>query len=93
MDLVFPPEVDKPRDRMKRARNRLRYILKAVALRKYGHTSVHQIARDANCSHAGIFNAINRGRFTEDMAKRIEAVFGREVLKHEVLLDPFTPMA
>lgn len=85
----IPPWIDNPRrSRAERAQLRLKFMLSQAALRKWGHTSIHVLATHAKCNHSSIFNAINRGYFTEQMAQSIEQVFGRAELPHEWLVDP-----
>ena len=52
----FPTWVDRERDRRKRAQLRLKYMLFHATLRKYGRTSIHDLARDVGCNHSSIFN-------------------------------------
>lgn len=84
----FPTWIDHEQDRRKRARLRLKFMLSHATLRKYGRTSIHDLARDVQCNHSSVFNAIARGYFTTDMAERIERVVGRAELRHEWLVDP-----
>lgn len=85
----FPSWIDTKRHpAAKRAQLRLKYMLSAAALQKWGDTSVRKLAAQAGCDHSSIFNAINRGAFTESMALSIERVFGRDVLPHEWLISP-----
>lgn len=85
----FPSWIDKPRTTAaRRAQLRLKYMLSSAALQKWGDTSIRKIATHAGCDHSSIFNAINRGWFTEQMAMSIEDVFGRDVLPHEWLERP-----
>lgn len=83
----FPPWIENKKHAQK-ARLRLKHMLQVAALNHYGRTSMHDLARDAGCNHSSIFNAINRGYFTESMALSIEQVFGRDRLKHEALMRP-----
>ena len=64
----FPTWVDRERDRRKRASLRLKYMLSHATLRKYGRTSIHDLARDVGCNHSSIFNAISRGWFTSELS-------------------------
>jgi lambda repressor-like predicted transcriptional regulator len=84
----LPPWIDRPRDRRKRAQLRLKYMLSVATLRKYGRTSIHDLARDVGCNHSSIFNAISRGYFTEPMAMSIERVLSRDEIRHEWLVAP-----
>ena len=84
----FPTWVDRERDRRKRASLRLKYMLSHATLRKYGRTSIHDLARDVGCNQSSIFNAISRGWFTSEMAQGIERVLTREELPHEWLVKP-----
>lgn len=86
--MQFPQWVDRPKNEKARAQKRLKYMLSHAALRKFGRTSMHDLAREINCNHSSIFNAINRGYFTEPMAESIERVFGRTELRKEALTDP-----
>jgi len=87
----YPSWIDSPRNSdAKRAQLRLKYLLSHAALRRYGRTSMHDLARDAGCNHSSIFNAINRGYFTEQMAGAIEGVLGREDCPKEALINPLT---
>lgn len=74
----------------RQAQLRLKYMLSLAALRKYGKSSIHQIARDIGCDHSSIFNAINRGYMTAPMAESIEKNFGREEIRSEWLTSPMT---
>lgn len=85
--MTFPPWIERKPANL-RARLRLKHMLQVAALNHYGRTSMHDLARDAGCNHSSIFNAINRGYFTESMAKSIEKVFGRDRLRHECLTNP-----
>lgn len=85
----FPPWIDTPKNSdAKRASLRLKYLLCHATLRHYGRTSMHDLARDAGCNHSSIFNAINRGYFTEQMAQAIERVLGREHCPAQSLIEP-----
>jgi hypothetical protein len=84
----FPTWVERERDRRKRAQLRLKYLLSHATLRKYGRTSIHDLARDVGCNHSSIFNAINRGYFTSTMAEGIEKVLSRDEIRHEWLVAP-----
>lgn len=84
----FPTWIERERKPLKRAQLRLKFMLSNAALRHYGRTSMHDLARDAGVNHSSIFNAINRGYFTEPMALAIERVFGANELPHEHLLRP-----
>ncbi len=84
----FPSWIDKVRDDKKRARLRLKYMLSIATLRKFGKASMHRLAREVGCDHSSIFNAIDRGWFTPQMAENIEKVFGRDELPSEALVFP-----
>ena len=84
----FPTWIDRERDRRKRAQLRLKYMLSCATLRKYGRTSIRDLALDVGCNHSSIFNAISRGWFTTEMAHGIERVLTREELQHEWLVKP-----
>jgi lambda repressor-like predicted transcriptional regulator len=84
----FPPWIDRERNPLKRAQRRLKFMLAHAALRHYGRTSMHDLARDAGVNHSSIFNAINRGYFTEPMAEAIEKVFGANELPRQHLIKP-----
>lgn len=84
----FPSWIERERDDARRARLRLKFMLSQAALRRYGDTSIRKLAKDAGCNHSSIFNAINRGTFTEPMAQAIEDVFGRSELHAEWLVQP-----
>lgn len=84
----FPSWIDRERSPIKRAQKRLKFMLNHAALRHYGRTSMHDLARDAGVNHSSIFNAINRGYFTEPMAEAIERVFGQAELPREYLVKP-----
>lgn len=84
----FPPWIDRERSALKRAQRRLKFMLSHAALHHYGRTSMHDLARDAGVNHSSIFNAINRGYFTEPMAEAIEKVFGQAALPREYLTNP-----
>jgi len=86
--MQFPYWIDQQQDKRQRARLRLKFMLSHATLRKYGRTSIHDLARDVQCNHSSVFNAIARGYFTTDMAERIERVLGRTELRHEWLVDP-----
>lgn len=86
--MQFPQWVDRPKNERTRAQKRLKYMLAHAALRKFGRTSMHDLAREIQCNHSSIFNAINRGYFTEPMAESIERVFGRDELPREALIQP-----
>lgn len=73
---------------LKRAQLRLKFMLNLAALHKYGRTSMHDLARDVGCNHSSIFNAINRGYFTPQMAECIERVVGADQLQAQWLTDP-----
>lgn len=81
----FPDWIEKSK---KKAPLRLKYMLSVAALRKYGRASMHELARDAQCDHSSIFNAIARGYFTQDMAKKIEHAVGRKELPADWLMHP-----
>lgn len=84
----FPSWVDRERDRRKRAQLRLKFMISQATLRRYGRTSVHDLARDVGCNHSSIFNAIARGHFTSSMAEAIERVLTRDEIRHEWLVAP-----
>lgn len=86
--MYFPPWIDRERSAVKRAQRRLKFMLCHATLRVYGRTSMHDLARDAGINHSSIFNAINRGWFTDAMAQRIETVLGRAELPKEWLVKP-----
>ena len=66
----FPVWIESPRhSRAKRAQLRLKFMLNLATLRRFGRTSMHDLAREIGCNHSSIFNAINRGYFTEPMAQ------------------------
>jgi len=83
----FPPWVDRG-DERRRAQQRLKFMLSHATLRKFGRTSMHDLARATSFNHSSIFNAIARGNFTEAMAERIEAALGREEIRKEWLVKP-----
>lgn len=86
--MQFPYWIDNTRNTRKKAQLRLKYMLNRAALEKYGRTSMHDLAADAGCNHSSIFNAINRGYFTPQMAEAIERVFGKGLLPAEHLVEP-----
>lgn len=86
--MQFPDWIDAPKNRKRQASLRLKYMLSIASLRKYGRASMHDLARDAQCNHSSIFNAIARGYFTTEMAKQIEKVVGRHELPSDWLMHP-----
>jgi hypothetical protein len=84
----FPSWIERERDQRKRAQLRLKFMLSQATLRKYGRTSIHDLARDVGCNHSSIFNAIKRGYFTSAMAEGIEKVLSRAEIRHEWLVEP-----
>lgn len=84
----FPSWIERERDQRKRAQLRLKFMLFHATLRKYGRTSIHDLARDVGCNHSSIFNAIARGWFTTSMAEGIEKVLTRDEIRHEWLVAP-----
>ncbi len=87
--MKFPSRIDSQRHAgPTRATMRLKYMLQRAALDHFGRPSMHDLAREAGCNHSSIFNAIERGYFTEEMALKIEQVFGRKALPHEWLTQP-----
>lgn len=85
----FPHWIDSPRNNAtKRAQLRLKYMLSLAALRKYGKASMHKLAADVGCDHSSIFNAINRGWMTTQMAESIEKVVGKNELPASWLVKP-----
>lgn len=88
--MQFPPWIDRHKSDKTRAQMRLKYMLSHAALRKFGRTSMHDLARAIGYNHSSIFNAINRGYFTSPMAEAIERCFGRAELPLEALINPLT---
>lgn len=86
--MQFPFWIENTRKREVKAQLRLKYMLNRAALERYGRTSMHDLAAEVGCNHSSIFNAINRGYFTPQMADAIELVFGRDVLPAEYLISP-----
>lgn len=85
----FPTWIDSARNPpLKRAQLRLKHMLGIATLHKFGRTSMHDLARAIGCNHSSIFNAINRGSFTLDMAERIEKVVGADMLPAQHLVKP-----
>jgi hypothetical protein len=84
----FPSYIETTRNKGKRAQLRLKYMLSIAMLRTHGRPSIHLLAQKAGCDHSSIFNAINRGYFTEPMAQAIESVVGRNELQKEWLVSP-----
>ncbi len=84
----FPSWIDKTRDDKKRAQLRLKHMLSIATLRKFGKASMHRLSKEVGCDHSSIFNAIDRGWFTPQMAADIERVFGRAELPSEALVFP-----
>lgn len=73
--MQFPTWIDSARNSpTKRAQLRLKYMLSLATLNRFGRTSMHDLAREIGCNHSSIFNAINRGYFTDEMAERISKV-------------------
>ena len=86
--MQFPYWIDNARKREAKAQLRLKYMLNRAALERYGRTSMHDLAAEAGCNHSSIFNAINRGYFTPQMAESIERVFGTDLLPAAYLTAP-----
>ena len=86
--MQFPYWIDNARKREAKAQLRLKYMLNRAALERYGRTSMHDLAAEAGCNHSSIFNAINRGYFTPQMAESIERVFGSDLLPAAYLMAP-----
>lgn len=84
----FPTWIEQERSAAERARLKLKHALNLAALHRFGNTSMHELARRIDCSHASIFNALARGSFSATMAKNIESFFGRDQIRSEFLIQP-----
>lgn len=89
--MLFPARIDsKKNNSLKRAQLRLRHMLATATLNKYGSASMRRMCRNNGFDHATVSIYIKRGQFSLKMALKIEALFGRDVLPHEALIDPLS---
>jgi hypothetical protein len=85
--MYFPPWVE-VKNNKKRAQNRLKYLLVHATHQAFGKPSIRRLATAAGCNHSSIFNAIDRGWFTADMAVKIEKAVGPHRLPTRALERP-----
>lgn len=91
--MVFPDYVDAPKTEGERARLRLKYMIYQAALFKYGNASMVDLAEEIDRNPSTIFNALAKGKFSEELAELIVSALGTKVikrhgLKREWLLEP-----
>lgn len=88
--MTFPSwiEATAEKDPERHAQLRLKYMLSAATLRRYGHTSIRRLAAESGLNHSSIFCAIKRGWFTESMAERIELALAPVPLPAAHLVNP-----
>lgn len=70
------------------ASNRLRYLIKRIAIEHNDKGSVEQIARLLGMHHSTFSIYIRRGHFSEAAALKLERTFGRDIVRAEWLRDP-----
>lgn len=85
--MYFPPWVD-VKNQKKRAQNRLKFLLVHATHEALGKPSIRTLASRAGCNHSSIFNAIDRGWFTGDMAAKIETAVGPKLIQAHWLERP-----
>lgn len=88
--MEFPTWIEQERDPLKKAQKRLKYMLNQGALRRYGKASIRTLAAHVPYDHSSIFNAIDRGSFTPQMAEAIERVLGPDITPACRLVSPLT---
>jgi len=84
----FPIWIENEKKPLKKAQLRLKFMLGMATMRRFGKSSVRGLAEHIPYNHSSIFNAIDRGSFTSDMASAIEKVVGRDELRAEWLVNP-----
>lgn len=84
----FPVWIEQEKSPLKRAQKRLRYMLCQATHFKHGRPSIRNLAKHIPYDHSSIFNAIDRGWLTSDMAKAIEGAVGRDQVRAEWLERP-----
>lgn len=85
--MYFPPWVE-VKNNKKRAQNRLKYLLVHATHQAFGKPSIRRLATAAGCNHSSIFNAIDRGWFTSDMATKIEVALTPRLMASRWLERP-----
>ena len=70
------------------ASNRLKYILKKIAIEHNQRGSTEQLARAIGMHHSTFSIYIRRGHFSNSAAAAIEKMFGREIVKADWLCEP-----
>lgn len=88
--MEFPKWVDSPRSKKARAANRLKYILTVIANQTTGRPTMRALSEHVGLDHSTLSTHIRRGAFPKKSATLIEAKLGRDVVKHEHLMDPLS---
>lgn len=74
--------------RQERAAKRLRYIVYRLAIEVCETPTIRALAERGGIDHATISCALRAGRFSEELAARFEAAFGRKLVRKDELIDP-----
>ena len=84
----FPEWVDKPKQKTKRAQNRLRYVMNTLANHATGRSSLRSLASHVGMNHSTLAIYIRNGKCSLACAKRLQDTFGKELAPFDFLIDP-----
>lgn len=90
MAFTFPTWIKRIRDPQAQASARLRYMLMHALLEHNGDTRLSYLARDVGFDHSTLSCALQRGRMSYEMAHKIAAKMGHQLINPEYLMDPLS---
>lgn len=82
----FPEWVENPKSQ--RATKRLQYMIRQAAIKLVPGGKMSKFAELCGIDRTSMHTHIRRGGFSATMAVAIERAVGRDVLKHEDLMNP-----
>lgn len=88
--VVFPDWVNSPPDQApsELAQKRLRYLVRRAALEVAANGSVQSLSSMCGLHRSTFSNFMSAGAFSAATATKLESVCGRELLRHEWLMNP-----
>lgn len=91
MSIKFPDWVIKTKGKQAQASARLRYISVYLCLQVTGKVSYREFhAITGICTHTAIWKYVRDGAFSQSMADKFEAYFGKKVVTAEMLTNPLS---
>lgn len=88
--MQFPEWVDKPRSQKARNANRLRYLIRFLALQIDKKASMQNVADQVGLTHATVSGYVRQGYFSQKCANLFEQTFGKKLCAAQWLVDPTT---